>query len=107
MLTENVNLILVDPLYSTRRTRGQPDRAHDVFSKRDTTGAVRVLGKVMAPGADGRTICSKLMLHDWNRCLCADNEKVEDMEGDLEKEKVPDVLEMEGQAALYANSPTV
>lgn len=63
LLTVKVSLVLSDPPYSTRRGRGQSSCAHDVFSKKEMKDAVRLLGSVMAPGAQGHVFCSDLMSH--------------------------------------------
>lgn len=57
---------------------------------------MRLTGKVMAPEAHGRRVCSDLMFSHWKRSLRAEKEKIDEVERDLEEEteKVTQVFEM-------------
>lgn len=60
-LTDNVNLVLADPLFNTHSAPGYPTTTHSVFSTRSMKDATRLVSSVMAPGAQRVMICSNLM----------------------------------------------
>lgn len=54
VFTEKVNLVRVHPTNNIRSLQTQWSSAHSGFSNRDMEGAMRLLGRVMAPGAHRR-----------------------------------------------------
>lgn len=108
-LTEEANLVLVDPSYEICIARGQSSSAHKVFSKRDMEDVVRLLGNIMARGTHGHIFCSDLTFFYCNRSFCAAKKKVGDVKGNLEgrEEKLSKAFEIEDQTLLYIEHPGV
>lgn len=61
VFTGKMNLVLTDPLYSTSRAWGQSITAHEVFSRRNTEDAVKLVADEMAFGAHEHIFCSDFM----------------------------------------------
>lgn len=103
VLPEKLSPALAEPSNNTGSERGYETLAHDTFSRRDVEKWVRVIGKVMAFGAQGHIFCSDLMLCHWNRNLCAVNDKVEDVEEGFKGQtaKVSELVEVGSQALMY------
>lgn len=84
VLTENMSLVPAYLLCSTRSARIQPSSAHDVFLKRNIENVLKIMGDVMAPGAQGHIVCSDLPIHRCISSLRAAKEEAETVKGDLE-----------------------
>lgn len=65
--------------------------------------AVRLMGRVIASGANGHIFCLDLMFYYWNTNLHAAKQEVEDVEGDLKgkKQKALKAFKMEDHVLLY------
>lgn len=64
VLTKEVSQASVDLPYSPRSARGQSNSDHDVFSKRNTENAARLVGNITSLEAHGHILCSGLVFHD-------------------------------------------
>ena len=81
-IENQVQLVLTDPPYNTRREGNQENSSHDSFSDRDMEDLIEICVKVMKPGAHGVIFCSFQQFEMWRKIIMSHSTQILDYDAD-------------------------
>ncbi|MEM1002550.1 MAG: DNA methyltransferase, partial [Bacteroidota bacterium] len=81
-LENQVDLLLTDPPYGTRKELKKPNSGHDELTAEDMKNFAKFAGRVLKPGGHGIIFCSDLQFKDWFLTLSKIREEEPDYEAD-------------------------
>jgi len=68
-LEGNVQLVLTDPPYNTRRNAGLRNSQYDILTDRDIEDCVAMMSRILRPGGHGLIFTSSVLFPKWSEAL--------------------------------------